>query len=367
MAAFWRYLQAPSMRSAVLVGVLCGATFLSKFSAVLLPPILILTAFASGKWRYARFSHAALAAAVAFFVIWAGYFFEFKPILQNTPDPPKKIAFLNKLGGPGLVRFASEVPVPLATFGSSIVSLGFTRLAGVNAYLNGKWSQEGWWYYYLTAFSIKETIPFLILILAGILLSNRLGLDRTAGAALFIPVIFFFVITMRDKAQAGIRYLLPVFPFLFLIAGGACAYWIRRSRATAVVVLALLSWHAAEAAAIYPDYLAYFNQIAGGPANGYRWLRDSNIDWAQDLKGLGEFVREKGYPEVVLLYHSPEDPHYYRIPYRRIEPREYEKPDAAVYALGVHGIDTVRWFERYKPVAHIGHSIYVYDLRKETL
>jgi hypothetical protein len=41
----------------------------------------------------------------------------------------------------------------------------------------------------------------------------------------------------------------------------------------------------------YPHQLAYFNELAGGPYNGWRHLLGSSLDWGQDVVGLGELAR----------------------------------------------------------------------------
>jgi len=40
-----------------------------------------------------------------------------------------------------------------------------------------------------------------------------------------------------------------------------------------------MGWNIVSAARIFPHYLAYFNELAGGPDTGYKWLVDSNLDW----------------------------------------------------------------------------------------
>ena len=60
---------------------------------------------------------------------------------------------------------------------------------------------------------------------------------------------------------------------------------------------------------IYPHSLAYFNELAGGPEQGYRHLLHSNIDWGQDLLYLKEWLRE--HPDVRplhLAYYGAFDP-----------------------------------------------------------
>ena len=130
------------------------------------------------------------------------------------------------------------------------------------------------------------------------------------------------------------------------------------------IVIFLLGWHAVEALIVFPHYLSYFNEFVGGSSNGYRYLRDSNVDWGQDLKGLGKFVKENNYPEVALFFFGPASPDFYGIPYRRLEPSEFKKPIKAVYAIGAHFIDQVEWTKDVKPTKIIGYSVFVYDLRQ---
>jgi len=360
---FWRYLKKPVFKNLALTGVMTGLAFLSKFSAVLLFPILLILALVSGKGKAVALPRTLAFLFICFFTVWAGYFFELKALLKNTPDPLKKETVYRKVGGEGLVQFAREVPVPLSTFSSAITSMAVTRAKGTRAYLMGRWSDKGWWYYYFMAFLIKNTIPFILLIFVSFFLLKKLNSDRLMLAVLLTPVLFFFTATLGDKAQAGIRYFLPTYPFLFMLAGAAAAYLWKKNKAVKFAVIALLSWHALESLMIFPDYLAYFNESIGGPDNGYQWLRDSNIDWGQDLKGLGRYVEEKKYPEVALLTLSPSDPAYYKIPYRSLREGEFNFPEKTVYAVGVHDWDAVQWAKNLKPDKIIGHSFFVYDLR----
>jgi hypothetical protein len=364
LARFWCYLKAPTARNLVWTGVAAGLALLSKFTAALLFPALFLIALSAGKGRAVSPARTAAFLLVVFFTVWAGYFFELKPLMKNTPDPPKKAAMYEKVGGKALLQFAEKVPVPLSTFASAVVSMGFTRAAGTNAFLMGEWSREGWWYYYFVAFAIKNTVPFLLLAILAFLFIRKLGLDRVSTAVLVIPVILFFLLTMRDKAQAGIRYFLPVYPLFFVLAAGAAAHLWKRGKIAKTLVAGLLVWHAAEALAVFPHHLAYFNQLIGGPGNGYRYLRDSNLDWGQELKPLGKFVREAGYTEVVLQASAGADPAYYGIPYRKFEDSERERPKETVYAVSAHYLDSVKWTKRVEPTKVLGHAMFIYDLRR---
>ena len=364
LVSFRRYLTAPTRKNLILTGLASGAAFLSKFSAVLLFPTLLIVAAVSGKLKEVAPRKTFLFLLVCFLTVWAGYFFEVRPLLKNTPHPEKKAEFLQKIGGPRLVSFARETPVPLSTFAASFAGMVLTRAQGTNAYLLGRWSKEGRWYYYLVAFAVKNTIPLILLCLLSFVLMKKLGLDSVTLATLYVPAAFFFVATLGDKAQAGIRYFLPVYPFFFVLGGGTLAYLWRKGRLLKFIVAGLLIWHAGEALFIFPDYLAYFNEAVGGPRNGYKVLRDSNLDWGQDLKGLGIFVRAKKYPEVVLFFHDGADPAYYGIPARKPRPEEFAVPGNTVYAVGAHFLDAFEWTKTAIPTKVIGYSVFVYDFRR---
>jgi hypothetical protein len=367
LIAFWGYLKTTRASRLVLTGFFTGLAFLSKFSALFLFPVFFLLVVFTRQWNAFLPRRFAASFAVMLAVIWAGYGFEMKPLLKNTPDPAKKEAVYAKIGGEKLVEFARNTPVPLSTFSSGLASMLFTRSQGTNAFLFGEWSYaKGWWYYYFAAFLLKNTLPFLIFIGLSLFFLGRLGLEKETKLVLLVPPAFFFLATMGDRAQAGIRYFLPLYPLFFVLCAAAVAWLWKHAKAWKAFALALLFWHAGEALAISPHYLAYFNEAGGGPGNGYRLLRDSNLDWGQDLKGLSKYLREHGYGKVALHYHWPASPDYYGIDYRTVEEDEMSTPRRDVYAISVHVLSSYKWTEKVEPVAKIGYSTFVYDLRKGT-
>ncbi len=81
------------------------------------------------------------------------------------------------------------------------------------------------------------------------------------------------------------------------------------------VVPALGLWLAVENVLIYPHYLSYVNEVAGGPRNAYRHLVDSAVDWGQDLPALEVFLA-KNVPDqsdAYLSYFGTADPIAYGV------------------------------------------------------
>ena len=145
-----------------------------------------------------------------------------------------------------------------------------------------------------------------------------------------------------------------------------------------VAVLALSAWYGLSVGRVHPHYLAYFNEIAGGPEGGYRYLVDSNLDWGQDLKGLKTWTDANGVARIKLSYFGTADPEYYRIPcellpgqmlppprdvIRHVEPGDI----VAVSATNLQGVylepevrPLMARLRAQAPVATIGHSIRIY-------
>src|SRR3989338_2119118 len=86
----------------------------------------------------------------------------------------------------------------------------------------GEWSRKGWWQYYFVAFALKNTLPFLFLSLLGFYALPKLGFGRETLSVVYAPLLLFFLVPLTDKAQAGIRYFLPVSPFFIMLAVASC-------------------------------------------------------------------------------------------------------------------------------------------------
>jgi hypothetical protein len=133
---------------------------------------------------------------------------------------------------------------------------------------------------------------------------------------LLVLIVGYWTLALASPLAIGHRHLLPVIPATIILVGALGG--LVRTSVGGTVVAALLMWHAAESIRIAPNYLAYFNQFAGGPKEGYRHLVDSSLDWGQDLPVLKHWLDEQGlqssgHPPVYLSYFGTALPEHYGI------------------------------------------------------
>jgi 4-amino-4-deoxy-L-arabinose transferase-like glycosyltransferase len=291
---------------------------------------------------------------------------------------------------------------------------------GYPVYLNGELKRTGWWYYYALAllYKIPEgTWLLIVLSLAAALASVR---SRTAVfdelALWTVPLVIFFSISFLTDINLGLRYVLPILPYLF-VATGKVAPWIlgmngSRRRAMGLVAAGSLALTITATASIAPQYLAYFNWASGGPDRVPPRLIDSNLDWGQDLVGLQEWCRKTipGQP-IGLAYFGQINPSIFAMrgeplrwflppvrpgttvlmdpslstvlvhPAPRVEPGYYALSRTALYGLpwrfydpamgalmpewNAYEPEAFSYFQKLRPARSIGHSINIYRLSAE--
>ncbi len=245
-------------------------------------------------------------------------------------------------------------------------------------YAHGRFYDPAPFWYPLYALLLKTPLPTLIAMLLGIIMAFR-ARARSGGALAFliVPAAVHAAVVCSLAYRSGLRYLLPMTAFLLVPAGRCVAlFGGPRGRRGLGTILGL--WLLGSILHAAPNQIAYFNELVGGPANGPRFLNDSNVDWGQDLKRLARFQQERALPELVLAYWGPAQPEYYGIRWRSWtrDAAVADRPPAGVYAISVNRLielkrrvllagDDARldWLERFRPTARVGGSILIYDFR----
>lgn len=327
--ALWRYVRQPDTRRLVWCALALGAVLAAKFSALLLLPVALALSCKKGDRRVLAPVLMCLLATVFIQAVYLTpdglYLFRTGMGRVNADHDPSYLVFL---GGALDHRFPS---------------------------------------YFVEAFLLKTPLP--ILILAGI----GLAVLRRERLFLLVPPAAWLIGHTLWADNLGVRYLLPMLPFVYLIAGAGAAWLIGKGRIAAAAAAALGIWMIVAAAGIYPDHLAYFNEAAGGTRRGTEWLDDSNVDWGQGLKQVKRWTDQNAPGRTVrLAYFGTTPPELYGV--KAESANLFEKPSPGLYVVSAHwkvrapamanrqASGAADWLRETEPTAIIGHSWYVYDL-----
>jgi len=253
---------------------------------------------------------------------------------------------------------------------------------GRGSFLWGRYSTTGMWPYFLVALLVKTPVPTLILGSVGAvwwLREVRRTGHRRQSLWILGPALGYLAAALACRTQIGVRHVLPIMPFFLMMAGiGVSVLWARPRGGLALLLLGI--WAVVSVGRVGPHQLAYFNELVGGPAQGYRILVDSNLDWGQDLGGLARVLREMGNPTAFLSYFGTADPAAYGMRYIPVlcsphvdRPGNSPRPQAgervllAVSATNLQGTyftdhDLLGWLKTRQPLTVVGYSIFLYDL-----
>jgi Dolichyl-phosphate-mannose-protein mannosyltransferase len=402
--AFYRYVKAPSWRRLSLVGLSAGLALATKHSGIFLFPILFLLAacevarqrLAAGRtgeaaWgtgrRALRLAASLVAVTVvALAVLWAFYGFRYRARPEGAQLNPPFAEYVGwlKPREAWIISTAARLHVLPESY---LYGMADVRLTAdfYPSYVSGKTYPHGVWFYFPVAFVIKSTLAFLALLLlaAGALATRRLSRGREV-LFLTVPPAFYLLVAMNAGANIGVRHILPLYVFLSALAGGAAWALIGRSRKWAYAVGALLLFHAASSLFAFPHYIAYSNELWGGPGSTYKHLSDSNADWGEQLKAVKKYLDGRGVKDCWFVYFAEgvAEPGYYGIPCKplptvntlwlnqRIElPATIDGPvlvsagNLSGFEFGPGPLNPYEQFKQMRPTAVIGRGVFVFDGR----
>lgn len=395
--AFYRYVKSPSWGRVVVLGLAAGLFFIVKHSAVLLPPMLFLLVITELLRRRkpndetrlhqaARLAGAIVVAGImAAGIMWACYGFRYSARPAGMAmNPPLQETL-------GTLRPAEAKAVTLMAHYKVLPESWLYGLADVRSvantwpsYIFGKIYAHGVWFYFPLAFVIKATLTTLILLLL-IVYAIATGKLRGWREILFltIPPALYFAISMTSKLNIGVRHILLVFIFIFVLAGGAAWSLIRSDRRWAWPIAALILFHIVSSLRAFPtEYIPYANELWGGPSDIHKYLTDSTTDWGQQLKAVKRYVDERGIKECWFAYTGePIIPYAaYGIPCKTLPtpdtsffglktetpavitgPVFFSHIALTFYESGSSVLSPYREFETLKPAAVIDGGVFVYD------
>jgi len=378
LGSLFAVIAQPSMKAALTAGCCIALALLAKFSsipflAVCLPVMLFFRwligppiPWRSGaEWR--KVSRLALvAAAVCGLIVWAGLRFSVGPLLLPADIAASGFPFpsIPKITGLSQDRVIEifEAPVyPAGEMFRGVLEVHEHNQSGHRSYLLGEVRRYGSWYFFPVAFGVKTPIPFLLLSLVSLSVLVVGGfrqrdwrLPALAGCAVAIMAC-----AMTANLNLGVRHILALYPLLALAAASLSGA-IRQSKIAIATVALLLGWQTAESLHAHPDYLPYFNQIAGDHPEDF--LVGSDLDWGQDLFRLAATVQELKIDKLYLQYSGSANPAFFDFPeLARIEGEEQTKGWAAVSLTSLKLYpERYGWLESYEPYTLVGTSIRLY-------
>ena len=395
----WRLFQKITPASLLLAALSVSGLFLTKFSALLVLPVLgamgTLQIFSGNEitLQFARFRIAltekwkkALAVAGASFVlcgilfiaIWASYSFRYTAWTDNRASHEGTAWHWNYLlEDHGLF----ETSVSFARTHHLLPEAYLYGFAYVHkheidrpAFLDNQWSVVGFRSFFPKAFLYKTPLPFLLLLALAIYagITNR---HAWKIESIFNPLCGFAVLygafAITAQLNIGHRHLLPIYPVLF-VSCGVVTYLLHRNwrLISGGIIGILLCWEIAESLAIQPDYLAYFNQLAGGPGRGYKHLVDSSLDWGQDLPALKSWIDNQkpmiDQKAIYLGYFGTADPRSYEIDARLLaSDKQFSRTSSSELTGGIYFVSATTLQSVY--ALEIGPWCKAYEQRYQTM
>ena len=395
---FWRCLRELTWTNLFLSAGFFALAAITKFSFVIILPIWLALAtikvlssepqtsrITSPELVQSRLGKLTLLMVIlgtvlltCYVVIWLTYGLRFDSVPYARAPLPAVGALEKNPFLAMLVRFSSDYLFLPDSWNFGMAD-AFRSLARP-AYLLGEIRKGGFWSYFPVAFLAKTPLPTLIMLFWATLHCVFAKHRERAVIFLLVPVTMFFAVAVWSHINIGLRHILPIYPFLFVWLGGvACKLWKSQIRSAKLGLLLLAVWLVGSTMSVYPDYLAFFNETAGGAKNGHNILVDSNLDWGQDLKGLKVWLAQHNVKKIQLAYFGTANPIYYGINADYLPGTLFVHPNespasafkashiaiSATYLMGYNLLNPNAYaaFRQRQPVAIIGHSIWVFKLQ----
>jgi len=410
---FLKVLKEPSKKNIIFSGISFGLAQLAKFTVIILIPFFVFVAFVWWIFKSKKFLQTLkiliLVFVVGYILIWPVYLYHVwnYPLEKQISDieallPGREIPILGKMikGLPKLTEvliFLAKNPIlrPYSYYLTGLSLVIFRGMGGHTTYFLGEVSAAGWKNFFPFSYVVKEPLVFHILTIVALIWASlkikepfwkrpfkRISdwiKNHFVEFSSLVLILIYWGFSLSTPLTLGVRHLLPVFPFTFLLIAGAINSLLKPPylKIKYSVLAILIFWQAISVIKIYPHFLSYFNEIVG-TKNGYLYTVDSNLDWGQDLKRLKKWVEENKIDKIYIDYFGGADVEYYfGQKYMRWwgtrDEKEFEKPNyfaiSASFLQGGRGLPVegfnqpwgyYLWLNSFKPVTRIGYSIFIF-------
>jgi 4-amino-4-deoxy-L-arabinose transferase-like glycosyltransferase len=391
---FYRFVKSPSVLRLIAAGIAVGLVLAVKHTGLLVLPILFLLGLVeiflapNRKKSYAlkTFGSLALIAFIGWVVLWSFYRFRYDARPGGLQMNPPLAEYVKGLQPSEAWPISTAARLRLLPE-SYLYGLADVRLTAnyYTSYVLGKVYAHGVWFYFPVAFLIKSTLGVLGLLLLSlsVIVTRRLRHGREI-LYLVVPVIFYLLVALTVGMNIGVRHILVVYVFLYVLIGGAAGVLVEWSPKSAGAVGALLLAHAVSSVSAFPNYIPYANEFWGGPSQTHKYLTDSNSDWGQQLKSIKRYLDQRGVKNCWFLYFAEgvAEPSYYGIPCKPLPtintlwlntpidvPNRIDGPvlisasNLSGVEFGPGSLDPYGEFKRLEPTTVIDNGVFVFDGR----
>jgi len=381
---FYRFLKSPSALRLIAAGIAVGLVLAVKHTGLLVLPILFLLSFSQIGRALKTFGSLALITIIGLVVLWSFYGFRYAARPAGLELNPPLVEYVKGLepyeAWP--VSTAARLHVLPESYLYGLVDVKLTANY-YTSYVLGKVYAHGVWFYFPVAFLIKSTVGVLALFLlsVGVVATRRLNHWREV-MFLVVPVVFYLIVAMTVGMNIGVRHILVVYVFLYVLIGGAMWALIQKNRKWTYAIGVLLLVHAASSVLAFPNYIAYGNELWGGSSQTHKYLTDSNADWGQQLKSVKQYLDARGVKECWFVYFAAgvAEPSYYGIPCKPLPtintlwlnwpidvPTSINGPvlisasNLSGLEFGPGPLDPYGQFKLLRPTAVIDRGVFVFD------
>jgi 4-amino-4-deoxy-L-arabinose transferase-like glycosyltransferase len=393
--AWYRYRKLPGTGRLLLVGFVIGLAVVAKFTGIFVWPMLLLLAIAEAiRERDLRLLGRRCVALIgialiAYAILWSFYGFRYSvaPKGSGLDMHPPLAEYLPKVPKPSdaaHLAFAAKRHLLPEAYIWGLANTKVTEDVDTS-YFFGHVYRHGNWMYFPAAFLIKSTLPLLFLLcLAPFAWSTWKRTNKARELTfLLLPVVVYLVIAMSSDMNIGLRHLLPIYPFLYILAAGTVVILLEHNRRWAAAFAVLLIWQIGTSLHSAPGYMGYGNEAWGGPDNVHKYLSDANTDWGQQLKDVKTYIDQHHITNCWFAYFvdGVVEPADYGIPCKRLPTTEttfwmnlpmdvppvitgtvfLSDSDLQGIEYGQGALNPYDSFHNIKPTALIQHGLWVYD------
>jgi len=388
--AFTLWLENPSRKNVLWLGITAGLALLAKFTTLLFFPVGAASILVARWWRPTQSINPrptlrrrvlvfqiAAAVLIAAVVVWGGYRFSTAHVQEGMDFSPAAMPSLQSFPAPlqstirELILKNPTVPAPGLLRG--LASAYVFNKNKPNSYFMGKIKKGGWWYFFFVALALKSPPAFLVLALVGMIALLLDRKQRWTALSPAAPIVAILLATVTTNVYYGVRHIIALFPLLAIVASyGASYLWhigSRRQLAARCVLCGLLIWQIVSSASAGRDFLAYFNFIAGRDPSRIL-VQGCDLDCGQDLILLSRELHARRIAHVTLALWTSTDMTQTDLP--SFEVAQPSRPVTGWFAVSLRALregdvfhneypqNAFDWLSGYRPVQQVGKTILLY-------